>query len=65
MAVGHYSNPDGIPDEAKKKGECRSINMRFASEQDMIDFVAKTGIKINEKTNTYKFTKTNLDEFFQ
>ena len=60
-----YFEPDGKPKELEKTTDSRAINMRFASQEDLDDFVKKTGIHITSKTKSYKYRpKVSLEGFF-
>ncbi len=60
-----YFEPDGKPVDLQTTSESRSINMRFATQADLDDFVKKTGIEVTAKTKAYKYRPdVSLEAFF-
>ena len=50
--TSNYFEPNAAPEEViKKKSEKRKILMRFKTQQDVFDFVKKTGIQLTHKRN--------------
>ncbi len=57
-----YFNPDQAPELEQKD---KSILIRFRSKEDYEDFIAKTDVIVDSKTNSINFSRLNaLSDFF-
>ena len=61
-----YFEPNAAPEEVLNQSGKRRVTIRFMTEQDAKDFVAKTGISLHYgKVNHVEFPlTTNLSSFF-
>jgi hypothetical protein len=55
-----YFNPDGV---VVKEGD-RSVIVRFKTEEDMIEFIQKTGIEITPKIKTLAYPIKDISKLF-
>jgi hypothetical protein len=53
-----YSNPDGVVVKDKE----RSVIVRFKTEQDMLNFIEKTGIEVNSKIKKLHYPIVDITE---
>ena len=60
-----YYEPNLAPTEVLEAKKIRTVNVRFETKQDALDFMKRTGILLKlGKTNKIKFPQTTLDQFF-
>lgn len=59
--MSRYFNPDAPPETQEKK---KQIKVRFKTQQDLIDFINKTGLSVSKQENKFEFPpKRSLDDF--
>ena len=50
--------------DIKNKNETKTVIVRFRNQEDLDDFIQKTGIKVFENNSVFKYNSNNLDSLF-
>jgi hypothetical protein len=61
MAMQHYYNPEGRPEDLPQGDGKRRINIRFKTLEDLELFVKTSGIHITPSVKVYEYKTNTLD----